>query len=612
MKKYLFLLLILAGITGRVQADDKKTTIIDTLHLYADTFAGLHDLDSVVKDFDVFITGENHTYLKSNAKLWVKMIKYLHQNAGVRNVLIEYGYSSGWLINQYIQTGDSVLFEVLKAYSFKELAYAYKDMMEYNKTLPSDQKLYFSGIDLERGVYSACKVLSLMIPKDKETPDSIELHVESLLSLVSYNDNKIFNESEDGTDYFNSYSSNGTIEKIITNFRSHTANYRSFLGDRFAEFERVIKGLEDVQTWTSYEDDNATHQFIYREKYMYDRYLEEYKSKGEKFFGQFGRCHSATSIQEENSCNWYNFKSLAHRIQSAKDQGIRQKVFSIGILYNESIEDEGWKNVQEHIDSIFAGVPEESIMLYNLRKDSFLNARLSDMFNFVLFNHFNPSENYTYGRDDEDDEEPDEPADLAQNGGFFAATGGLYQFDLSDLNRYFSALGKHSFNNEMYFAGFSFGSLKKKVSSNLIFNFMIPQKLAPNDSTQFRLLGFTLHSESGYNLTSKSKHWIVCPSWGLGFTNLSLEVVQTAKDPSIQNGFLGEEKFSTYFNPAFTTNGSLMLGARFKKLIASAWGGYQLDLSNKKWFAETRMRQGPETSVRGWYAGVHLGFTFLD
>lgn len=612
MNKYWIILLLMVGFSATSKAEDKKSKIADTLHLYADTFAGLSELDSFVKDFDVFITGENHTYLKSNARLWVKMIKYLHQQAGVRNVLIEYGYSSGWLINRYIQTGDSSLFEVLKAYSFKELAYAYKDMMEYNKTLPEDKKLYFTGIDLERGVYSACKVLSLMIPKDKNIPDSIELHIESLLSLVTYNDNKIFNENEDGTDYFNSYSSNGTLEKIVANFRNRTDDYRQFLGSNFQEFEKVIKGLEDVQTWTSYEDDNATHQFIYREKYMYDRYLEEYKSKGGKFFGQFGRCHSATSIQEENSCNWYNFKSLAHRIQSAKDLGVRQKVFSIGILYNESIEDEGWRSIQEHIDSIFNDVPEESIVLYNIRKDSLLNSRLSDMFNFVLFNHFEPSQNYAFGRDDDDEESPDQIDLPGKNFSFFTATGGLYHFDLSDLNTYFSSLGGKDFRSDLYFAGFSFGSIKKKMTSSFVFNFLIPQKLNPNDSMNFKLFGFALHSETGFNLTSKSKHWVVSPSWGLGVTNLSLEVVETSANPSIQNGFLGEEKFSTYFNPAFTTNASLLLGAKFKRLFTAAWGGYQLDLSNKKWYAETRMRKGPETGFRGWYAGFQLGFNFLD
>lgn len=609
MKKYLSLILLLIGFAQMSKANQNKNSIRDTLFLYSDTFAGLHDLDSIVGQYDVFITGENHTYLKSNARLWVKMIKYLNQYAGVRNVLIEYGYSSGWLINQYIQTGDSNLFEVLKAYSFKELAYAYRDMMEYNKTLPPDRKLYFTGIDLERGVYSACKVLSLMIPKEKDIPDSIELHIESLQSLVSYNDNKIFNDDEDGTDYFNSYSSNSTIEKIIANFRKHPDYYRNYLGDKFAEFERVIKGLEDVQTWTSYEDDNATHQFIFREKYMYDRYLEESKSKAGKFFGQFGRCHSATSIQEENSCNWYNFKSLAHRIQTSKDPGNRQKVFSIGILYNESIEDEGWQNVQEHIDSIFAEVPEESIMLYNLRNDSFLNSKLSDMFNFVLFNHFQPSENYIYGRDDDDGENGDIKAPDASSG-YFALTGGLYNFNLDDLNRYFSAFSPKMFRNELYYVGWSFGTTKKKAVNSLIFNFLLPQKQSPNDSTKFKLFGMAIHSESGYNLTSKSKHWIVCPTWGLGFSNLTMEVVQTTEEPSLLNGFLGEEKFSTYYNPAFTTNASMLIGGKIKKFFASMWGGYQLDLSNKKWYAETRMRQGPETSLRGWYGGLQMGFKF--
>ena len=237
MHKLLILFFGLIFISSAGHAKNKvPNTIRDTLHLNSDTFAGLELLAPFVHNFDVFITGENHTYLRSNAQLWSKMIKYLNKTAGLQSVMIEYGYSSGWLINKYIQTGDTALYNVLKSYSFKELAYAYKEMMEYNKTLPEGKKLYFTGIDLERGIYSAAKVLGLLLPQNKEIPDSIELHIESLQSLITYNDNIISSKKEDFTDYFQSYSSNTTMDKIISNFNAHPNLYKAYLGDNYADF----------------------------------------------------------------------------------------------------------------------------------------------------------------------------------------------------------------------------------------------------------------------------------------------------------------------------------------------------------------------------------------
>ncbi len=606
--RLLLVLSLFYSFTLKAQSD--KKTFTDTLYLYNDTFSGLEKLEPLVNQYDVFINGENHTYLKSNSKLWVKMIKFLHQKAGVRNVLIEYGYSSGYLINQYIQTGDSLLFEVLKAYSFKDLAFAYKDLMEYNRTLPEDEKIYFSGIDLERGLYSACKVLALLIPDGVDLPDSIALHVESLLSLVSYNDIKIFSEDEEATDYFNSYSSNSTIEKIIENFNKHTKDYEFILGKDFGTFQRIIKGLQDVALWNSYEDDNSTHQFIYREKYLYDRFMDEYKVKGGKYFGQFGRCHSLTSIQTENSCNWYNFKSLAHRIKSSKETGKSLKVFSIGIMYNESIEDEGWTNIQDHIDSIFSMVPENSLLLYDLPADSFLRTKFTDMFNFLFFNHFEPSQNYLQGRDDDDDET--EAVGNSDELMSMFGTGGVYNFNLNNLNNYFKTIGNQAFNNQFFYAGFGLASFNKKSTSSLSFNYMLKQNIEPNDSLRFKLRGFALHSEYGFNLARKTKHLLLCPSWGIGMSVLTLEVSENTNNPDISKGYLGEDKFSTYYNPAFTTDFSMLIGTHFKHFIGSLWGGYQFDLSNKRWFAEERMRKGPETSTTGWFAGLQLGFTFAE
>lgn len=611
MHKLFILIFALVCFNNSSKAENTNSSSInDTLHLNSDTFAGLELLAPFVNNYDVFITGENHTYLKSNAKLWTKMIKYLNKTAGLQSVMIEYGYSSGWLINKYIQTGDTNLYNVLKSYSFKELAYAYKDMMEYNKTLPEGKKLYFTGIDLERGIYSAAKVLGLLLPANKDVPDSIELHIESLQSLITYNDNIIASTEEDFKDYFQSYSSNTTIDKIIANFNEHNLLYREYLGENFADFKKVIKGLEDVKVWNQYEEENATHQFIYREKYLYGRFLEEFKQKGGKFFGQFGRCHSATSIQEANSCNWYNFKSLAHRIQSSKDVNLKDKVFSIGIMYDESYADEGWGNLQEHIDSIFGLLADNSIMLYNLKSDTLMNNNMSDMFKLLFFNKFEPSQNYIYGRDD--DEDLDFPNHKnSHNKSYFSLNGGMYSFNFNELNNWYAPLKKDAFNGTIPYIGISLVARSSKTSQSFTINYFINQKNKFNDSMSSKLGGLAIHSQGGYNFTHKSKYFSIVPAWGLGFSNLLLEITETTNNANPSLGFLGEDKLVTYYNPAITTDFSLNIKAKIKKVGLGLWGGYQFDLSNQHWYAKERLKKGPETSLRSWYAGLQLAFHLI-
>lgn len=611
MKKMLVALSLCLPMLAAADHHPNKTfTVNDTLYLHSDTFANMDVLLPYVNNYDVFINGENHTYLRSNAMLWVKMIKFLHQKAGVKNVMIEYGYSSGWLINRYIQTGDSSLFEVLKNYSFKDLAYAYRSLMEYNATLPAGNKLQFTGIDLERGIYSAAKVLGLLLPKDKDVPDSIELHIESLQSLITYNDNKIFSEGSDFEDYFSSYSSNSTIDRIVENFNRHTAIYKNYLGENFTDFQLIIKGLQEVKTWNEYENDNATHQFVFREKYMYNNFLKLYREQGGKYFGQFGRCHSATSVQEENSCNWYNFKSLAHRIQSSKEANLKDKVFSMGILYNESFEDEGWAGLQDHLDSIFADLPENSISLFNLKADTLLHYKLQDMFNLICFNTFEPSRNYIYGRDDEDDDESTE--NVPKSNAYFSVQSGVYNFNLKSLNDWFAPLKQNLFNSPMTFIGFGISTDSKKVNNLMSFNFLLNQKRELNDSMDVRLGGFAFHSQSGINLLKNSRHFSLSPMWGLGFSNIRMEIEQSSTVYNAASAYLGESRLISYYNPAFTADVSLHTAVKIKKMGLGLWGGYQFDLSNKKWIAKQRMKRGPETSLRTWYAGLQLLFYILD
>jgi len=591
--------------------------ISDTIHLdNSETVTGFDKLNAVAGNYRVFITGENHTYLESNSKLWVQQIKYLHENAGVRNVMIEYGYASGWLINEYIQTGDSTLLAVLKDYSFSQYADAYVSLRKFNESLDPAERVSVVGIDLERGVYSASKVLSLQLPDDREPHDSIALDVESLRSLVSYNDNEIFDEESD-YNYYNSYSARNTLDRVLQNFNSNKPHYKEFLGDRFDLFERILSGFSDMKTWREYEADNSTHQFVFREKYMFDRFREEFNQRNGNFFGQFGRCHTAKSTQEQNSCNWYHFKSLANRIEESPELSLQKKVMTLGILYkSDRYDDEVWGEMEDHIDSLFKLMPKHRVALYDLPSDTSLFVKMKDYFDYVFLNSTRPDSEYPYVDPDEPGEDEIEPRNKIM------LSAGTLNIDLSDLNKAMSNFS-NPFEDQLFMIGAEIVTTngdRAFIQSNLtIMGFLGQERKFSNalnmrDYTA-RLAGFFMNNFTAFNLTHKQPKFDFMPGFGLGYSRLKLNILETAQNldiPMNNEGFIGESKHSEYTNPAITFSLNLEMDVNIKSFTFGATGGYQFDLSKKRWLAEELMSSGPETSLQGWFAQFHLGFSFKD
>ncbi|MCB9244866.1 MAG: erythromycin esterase family protein [Flavobacteriales bacterium] len=590
----------------------------DTIHMASDTLLGLDLLDESVRNYRVFITGENHSYLESNSQLWVKQIKYLYQHAGVRNVMIEYGYASGWLIDQYINTGDSMLYEVLKAYSFGEYTRAYEALRKFNKALKPEDRIHVVGIDLERGVYSATKVLSLQLPKVGEAHDSIALDVESLKSLVKYTDKAVDGKNDD-YDRFNSYSAINTLERIRKNFDAHPMLWRDYLGEAYPVFAKILKGFADMQTWKTYENDNSTHQFVYREKYMYNRFREEFLSRNGNFFGQFGRCHSAKSAQEQTSCNWYEFRSLASRIEESQELGLGKQVMTFGILYSDdTYEEDVWASIQSSIDSLFETIPSNRVMLYDLPGDSNLYSVLQDYFDYIYLNTTTPSKTYPYRFVSEEDTNSIEPEREPRNK--FLAYAGALNLDLGKLNNYLNLAT--AFKDQLTMIGVEIVTTNERydiIQSNLSIGSILKQQRNIDNalldrSYKYELGGFFFNNFTAFNLTPGSTLLDLMPGFGFGFSQLRLRIVEhdNSRDLKPEEGFLGYEKVSEYVNPAFNFSLSGEIDLNLKNFTFGTTGGYQFDLSKKRWIANELLREGPETSLQGWFAQFHLGFNFAN
>jgi hypothetical protein len=587
----------------------------DTLALYGESFQGLSLLDDEVKDKRVFITGENHTFTESNARLWLKMIKYLYANAGVRNIMFEYGYSYGFLVNEYLRTGDTTLFNSFNQFAYTEYSQAIKELKVFNDGLPEGEKLYFTAIDIERGVYPIPKILAYLLPKTGEPSDSISLHVQSIQSLTSYNDFKLDEEDENET-IFNytpgfQFKTNATLDLVHDNFLKFESDYKAYLGDNFEEFKKIIVTYYLARKqWLAYENGGAIQEYIYRENFMHKRFLEEQALHKGNWFGQFGRCHTTQTKQNSNSCDWFEFNSLADRIKNTPGGEFSDKVMSIAVIYNKdrytSFER---KKVEKEFDKYFDDVDDNRIVLLDIRKDSILQNAFGDDFNFIFLNRFkrkdrNEEAEYIYD-DMEDDVAIKMVFGLSQ-----------WNYKTAGLNNAFSdptlALNLLDIPEQLNHIDFTILTTIDAIKTGTSIGFVPSMRIAEVSNITYKLSSFYVKDVVYIDLLNGEDWLDFMPGLGIGYARFKMKLEEdNAQNNGVGDGWIGESRTYSYVNAALLGDIRIALDLNIKNFTIGVLTGYNVDFSKKQWKSGNGILNNSfNTSYSGLFSNVHLGFNF--
>jgi len=619
--------LTLKPLTSIAQTEDFVVDFSDTIRLKKNKkFKGYTVFDSADWKKKVFMAGENHTYLESNSRLWVQNIKYLHKYAGVRNVIMEHGRSSSWLINKYITTGDSQYYHVIKKYMFEEYATAANKLMKFNRKLDSSEMVQVVGIDLERGGYGAIKVLSMLIPEDDVAHDSIDLHIESIVGMAMYQDKKVFNKDrEDDEDEIEkiferilgtNYSLMGTIKPIVDNFAVHEQHYQDFLGENFPLFKEIIIGLRETIRWRNYDASKAVQDYVFREKYMYKRFLQEYGARKGGFYGQFGRCHSSKRKVDGNSCEWYVFKSLAHRIKNSRKFDLDSAVVTMGIMYKREdlYRKEDWADAHSLIEELFDSLDDRRVLLYDLKGDTVLSEYLGEDYDYLFLNSNYPDKEHPYYREDFDYNDYD-----AEVSGKIVYSHGMYDIDFSSVSAVHSPENHALFDSPLTIFGLAFttGSPEMNgLTSTTYFGISPTLSAVETDTTgsvTSNLRAFIYKSILTYDLLAGVKFLDVEIGGSVGYSQLTWKVVKenpNAPNP-VSSGFVGDRSVAVYRNPAITAGlvGNVDINLGPLTIGGSLMSVY--DLSKKDWRIDGEItQQGPQTSFRGFLTSARVGFNF--
>lgn len=300
---------------------------------------GFFIFDSAFVGKRVFFTGEDHRFVESNNAYTLAFLKYLNQQHGVRHLLLELGFTWGEVLNQYIQTGDSALLEVMSKASYVSYQKFFKNLYDFNKSLPDSQKITVTAIDITRDYAVSLHYLNHLIPKKIQAPDELLVSLEVIRSLSAYVA-KMDKKEREGNSSYNfgtRYSFYNTLDSLLGNYNQYTSLYQSYLGKDFVLFDKVMRSLEEHLIWRRFDQKNMIHKFVYREQFMLKKFeslLKEYPDG--KFFGQFGRCHVGLN-SSDNECDWFEFRPIATRMNEMANESINGKVMTLAILYTDGI-----------------------------------------------------------------------------------------------------------------------------------------------------------------------------------------------------------------------------------------------------------------------------------
>jgi erythromycin esterase len=270
--------------------------------------AGLPLLDSSLAGKEVLLTGEVHGIATDQA-LDTVFLKYFRERSGARYYLGEFGYSFGYFVNRYLDTGDEALLRKALDAARGSLAWTkeyrdrWKRLREYNQTLPADQRIVVLGIDLEWQPNLVFEHLRALLP-DTAPPSSIAAPLGALTGGV-----------------YAPSAFKALVSGLSRDVAAFRAEYEAYLGDRLFDFDYLLHNMLNL-----YENegilDYTANQAV-RNQRMYENFLKlnAHHPYG-RHFSQLGSMHV---LQRETQ----GIRSVADWMNNSLDSPVRGKVLSV-------------------------------------------------------------------------------------------------------------------------------------------------------------------------------------------------------------------------------------------------------------------------------------------
>ncbi|MEL6632013.1 MAG: erythromycin esterase family protein [Bacteroidota bacterium] len=300
-------------------------------------FVSFEPLDTVVSDYAFFFTGEVHRK-KINTQLQLNFLLYLHQTAGVRNLIIEGGFSYGYLLDVYVRTGNEKILDKVMAVAPicpGNMRKLFQNIREYNQKLSKSERIRIMGIDIEHAPELSLQVLHSFLP-DKDPPKSLRKRINR---IVKAHRSKFLDEADLKNMFRDLYEDMERREEI----------YETYWGKKFPLARLIVENTVQGYDFNWVNMTFRTDGWIDREERMYDNFLvvQPFLRKG-ACYGQFGAFHA----QLAEGISW-DFPTIARKLNQRSNSPVQGKVMAITrYLRDFSSEYERWSDNTELKDMV--------------------------------------------------------------------------------------------------------------------------------------------------------------------------------------------------------------------------------------------------------------------
>ncbi len=231
----------------------------------------------------VFVLAEHWHNIRTVPRASMKVLRYLHKNANVRILAIEQGASVAYMINDYLDTGDTTkLRQIIRNTMFwgKENWEFFEDLYAFNQTLPDQERVFVKSIDIEYKMESAIFVINQLIG-DKEIPEQLKGTVGVFKQI--FENTREHREKYQGLSvmyYYDREVVESLVLMTIDEMERKSDDYTDFFGDDFVRFATMILEMDDGLT---FDYTNPNNNYKFRDRLIYRKFeslVEEYPETG--------------------------------------------------------------------------------------------------------------------------------------------------------------------------------------------------------------------------------------------------------------------------------------------------------------------------------------------
>lgn len=267
-------------------------------------------------DYRVFLAGEYHAKTKGY-QTQKMLIQYLHEKQDVDYLICELGMGQGFLLDDYIQTGneENLIFmmeelEGTLAYTQDEYQ-LWKWLYDYNQQQPENDKLHIIGLDIEFQKKTSVRGLSLLMDNSVTPAKEIQPLIERI-------------KESDGT----------AVKEFPQALEKYPEQMKEVFGENFPWAEQYAKNVTATEKFFELNQSGGANAHQIRDDKMTDNlfFAMEQLPEDAKFFGQFGAEHILQSEMITTFVLQENYNRFAMQLQ-ADDSPVKGEVCSIYLAF---------------------------------------------------------------------------------------------------------------------------------------------------------------------------------------------------------------------------------------------------------------------------------------